>query len=138
MELLGNEGKKSNEFSDYQILSKYNKILDDARKRFAWGGEYQILAIATFLQSEIYIYNTFPYDLKFHQNCSSTLIQCFRNDSDIIGKHLKYLPMTHNSTGIAIKRILFGFFDKNHFTAIIPRNEKLFIFKPSRSRFDFD
>ena len=40
-------------------MKKYNSILNEAKKNKCWCNEYHLLAIATFLKTDIFIYSSF-------------------------------------------------------------------------------
>jgi hypothetical protein len=44
---------------DEQVIRQFNSILLEAKKDKTWCNEYHLLAISTFLNSDIYIYSTF-------------------------------------------------------------------------------
>ena len=62
LEILQSEIKiQNNKLLDSDIriivLQMYSDLIFSAKRVFEWGNEYHLLAVATFLKLEIYVYN---------------------------------------------------------------------------------
>jgi len=84
-----------------EAYKKYCNLLFIARKDKEWGNSYLLLAISTFLNTNIYCYSN------------------YRNIND--GQHLKYCPIKNNMfDNTKTNDYICIFFSQNHFTAMIP------------------
>ena len=121
--------------NDVEIFNKFNSILYEAKTDKFWCNEYHLLAISTFLNSELYIYGTFFNRTtgSLYQNASTVEdLEHIFNRSIRTGAHLIYRPLNcllsdHNSMP------LYGFFSsiRKHYTSIIPKSNRPPIFKPT-------
>jgi|688.fasta_scaffold61214_1 hypothetical protein len=120
---------------DEQVMRQFNSILLEAKKDKTWCNEYHLLAISTFLNSDIYIYSTFFNRTTgiLYQNANSVEdLQNFFNQGHRTGAHLIYRPLNcllseNNQAPI------FGYFSsiRRHYAAVIPKSQQPPIFKPT-------
>ena len=128
--------KRNNFKPEYShILLKYNNLLFSARKAQQFGNEYHLLALATFLKTKIFIYQTFKSNNTFYFcECNSYELNIKFNEPRInLGRHLKYIPLEDYEQTTFIS----GFLDteKIHYSAIIPKNVFNYDFEPRSNIF---
>ena len=59
IKLIQDEENLLNNSNINSLIRKYNSLLYEARTNKRWCNEYHLLAISTFLNTNIYIYSTF-------------------------------------------------------------------------------
>jgi hypothetical protein len=100
-------------------------------KNNEWGIEYHLLAVATFLKSEIYVYTYF--DKQLDQNLTpQALSEVFKNKQST-GMHFTYEPLDSEfESSVVNKKVIYGHFDlkRSQYTALIPKEHERFEFKP--------
>jgi hypothetical protein len=114
------EKENSEAYSKIKFEEYLRIALDDKR----WGNEYHMVALATVLGKNIYIYSKFKKDGKFQfrRNISKALlIGLFDTKSSKIGHHLRYEPLKNDFFVKADKNVLHGFYCDQHYTALIPK-----------------
>jgi hypothetical protein len=90
-----------------------------------WGGEFHIKAMAIAFNSKIYIYNSFREPL-LNKNITKEALMSARN----IGFSLAYTPLTSDCC-----RFICGFYQSNHYTAILPMDMNSFELTPKDNLF---
>ena len=119
-------------------MKMYSDLVYVAKNNTEWGNEYHILAIATFLQFEIYIYTYFDEKLNPHLT-SEALSEMFKSRCFNTGLHLLYKPLKNAifEESMSINRVLYGHFDikRSHYTAIIPLSDTSLNFIPLNNLF---
>ncbi len=113
-------------------FQEYLRIaLDDGE----WGNTYHLIAVATVLGKQLYIYSFFKTQDQFRLDVNigkDQLNKHFKETGNsLIGHHLRYEPLKNDFFPKVNNNILYSFFDGQHFTALIPK-EKLDInlFRP--------
>ena len=143
LEILQSEIKiQNNKLLDSDIriivLQMYSDLIFSAKRVFEWGNEYHLLAVATFLKLEIYVYTYF--DKQLDQNLTpQALSEVFKNKQST-GMHFTYEPLDSEfESSVVNKKIIYGHFDlkRSHYTALIPKEHERFEFKPRYNIFSF-
>ena len=119
-------------------MKKFNKIIYEAKTNHIWCNEYHLLAISTFLNTDIYIYSSFYNRItgSLYHNARSTeeLLTIF-NNKQRTGSHLIYTPITNSNITTRKENPIYGYFSsmRKHYTSIIPISTKSPLFKPSNN-----
>ena len=137
LKLLEFEENLQNNNNIDSIIKKYNQLLYEANTNKRWCNEYHLLAISTFLNSDIYIYSAFYNrngQLNQPANKPEQLLAIF-NDGTRTGAHLLYKPISNSSITPRNSKPIFGFFSspRQHYISIIPHSQESLIFKPKNS-----
>jgi hypothetical protein len=116
----------------------YSDLIFSAKRVFEWGNEYNLLAVATFLKLEIYVYTYF--DKQLDQDLTpQALSEVFKNKQST-GMHFTYEPLDSEfESSVENKKVIYGHFDlkRSHYTALIPKEHERFEFKPRYNIFSF-
>jgi hypothetical protein len=133
---LRNRNAKNSEKIVYS-KKKYFSLLRTAKTIGEWGNEFHLLAAATFLGADIYIYGYFNKKKMTEQELCLSFIN-FKSD---IGIHLIYKPIENEffKSKRLTGNILYGHFDqkRSHYSALIPQSKNALQFKPLTNLFDF-
>ena len=142
--VLKNELKmQNNSLTDDQLEKVSSKMYSDllfaAKNNGEWGNEYHLLAIATYLKLDIYIYSYF--DEKLNPLLTpEALSEMFKNRCFNTGLHLIYKPLKntfYEEKESNYNQILYGHFDfkRSHYTSIIPLSKNSLNFTPMNNLF---
>jgi hypothetical protein len=115
---------------------KFDDLLHRSKTNGSWGNEFHILALASFLNKNIYIYSAFKINGKFKLRKSideSTLKANFHD----IGLNLIYKPIS-NKRFISKKQVsnLFCFLRSKHYVSLIPVEGEVYIFPIKNNLFE--
>ena len=130
LNLIHYEESLNENYHNNSLTNKYNTILCEAKTNKCWCNEYHLLAISTFLNSDIYINSTFfnnaSGQLYQPANTPDQLLSIF-NSGSRTGAHLLYRPITNSSITSRNSQPIFGYFSS------IPHSQDSLIFKPKNS-----
>ena len=127
---------------DY-VTQQLNELLFTAKTENAWGHEYHILCMSTFLNKNIYVYSDFRSKRKFYldRNASlSDIENAFKSkqSSSLFGRNLKYSPIENTYFRKSLTQNLFGYYiNKDHYLALIPREQNQIVFETKNNLFNF-
>ncbi len=129
-------------YPDEKVAPKIEEILETSMKDNAWGGEYHLLAISTFLIKKIFVYSSFrerdKFFLKGETATLKELENAFKSKKTRVGFHIQYCPIREGYWECCYRPAppinIYGFFHKQHYTALIPKHEKK-IFVPKTNLF---
>ena len=128
-------GLDSNTTSETSYLADvfFRELIQSAQTEKVPGNHYHLLALATFLRREIYIYYDFPKNGCFEKMNIVDLQNAFYGS--LLGNHYKYCPLFKNIIGQSENPILRGFYDKElfHYTSLIPIQKITLPFEPQIS-----
>ena len=134
------EQYESTETTNALNLAKtdFKKHLHVALNNGQWGNEYHLIALATALGKQFYIYSYFKKNNNFGLNKSidiEALDNNFKTLGDSkIGHHLRYQPLLNNIFPCYDGKILYGFYGGNHYTALVPiKKLEPALFRPTNS-----
>ena len=125
----------SNENILNSTMTKYNSILNEAKSNKCWCNEYHLLAIATFLNTDIFIYSSF-YNTQsavlYQPANNATELQYIFDQNKRTGAHLIYRPISNSSISNKNDYPIFGYFSfqRKHYISIIPHSFNSPLFKP--------
>ena len=129
---------QTNYYTQEKALLEFNNLLFDAKTLKNWGDKYHLLALSTFLSTEIVIYGSFRSErtgnLKVQAQTDNILQDKFINDVKI-GNHYLFKPVQNQIFHSSREVPLFGHFSMNnkHYTSLISNKLKNPIFKPPQS-----
>jgi hypothetical protein len=118
----------------HSITKKYISILSEAKTNKFWCNEYHLLAIATFLNTDIFIYSSFYYtqsgEIYQIANNAIELQQTF-DQNKRTGAHLIDRPISNSSISDKNDYSIFGYFSfqRKHYNLIIPHSCNSPLFK---------
>jgi hypothetical protein len=108
-------------------MKKYNSILNEAKKNKCWCNEYHLLAIETFLNTDIFIYCSF-YNTQSGEICqianNAIELQHIFDQNKRSGAHIIYRPISNSSISNKNDYPIFGnfSFQSKHYYSIIPHS----------------
>ena len=126
-----------NELNIY-LKYEYKNIINDARLKTAFGNQFHLLAVSTFLKRNIYIYTLFS---KIAEKLSADRLKVLFDEMDPnLGRHVKYIPVEnslfekrrHNFISLN----LYGYHVDAHYTSLIPSYTDPLQFIPKNAWFD--
>ena len=123
--ILENEEHFRSILVDNMMGETFETVLDaclQSNQSAGWGNEYHVLALAIALNRNIYVYSTFMNDTtgRFFQNARidiSKLVTLFEDKCAQTSQHRNYQPVKD----INCRSPLCLFYDKSHYTALVPR-----------------
>jgi hypothetical protein len=119
------------------VDENYIEQLDIAKTDKAFGNQYHILALATFLQKDIYVYTKFPNIFLNSDKSIEDIQKAF--EANELGRHVMYSPLKSSIFKVDRHKnsIIFGFFDSAmaHFTSLIPNDKNNLTLKPQHDWF---
>jgi hypothetical protein len=124
------------------ITKKYNSILNEAKTNKCWCNEYHLLAIATLLNTDIFIYSSFynSQSGEIYQIANNAIeLQHIFEQNKRTGAHLIYRPISNSSISDKNDNPIFGYFSfqRKHYTSIIPHSYNSPLFKPQNCIISF-